>query len=66
MDIIKVKNAISKQYTKIDDSWLENSMFKKATAKNVEKICQELEKYFAKQGIVCKFDYYFASKENGK
>jgi len=63
MEIQEVKNKITKEMVKITDDFSEIKMFKKAVAKNLDKICKELEKYFEKQGIITKMNYYFEKKD---
>lgn len=63
MDIKKVKNKMTNSMIEITKELSKDKNFRKSVATNSEKICNELEKYYTKSGIVCTIDYYF---EDGK
>jgi hypothetical protein len=64
MEIKRVKNVLTGKYVEINEDLAKDKNFRIATAKNTEKICSELEKYYNNKGIQCKFNYYF--EEHGK
>jgi hypothetical protein len=64
MKVKRVKNAFTGKYVEVDENLSNDKNFRKAMAKNTEKICSELEKYYNEKGIQCEFTYYF--DDNGK